>query len=137
MSGTKIDPSRPIGEGKQHIKFMPKKAGFVAASDIPNAGVIAKIEGVHNNLKGIPNRVALRTNHFGNELLILSKGNARKLVKEIGSAESTDWIGEWVKIDIIIRQFNGSPVYGMWVILHYGHVAGKDGLIRGPRVAKY
>ena len=111
MSGTKIDPSRPIREGEQngprYIKFMPKKAGFVAASDIPAGGVIAKIEGVHNNLRGIPNRVALRTNCFCNELLILSKGDTKQLVEEIGSAESTDWIGEWVKIDIIIRQFNG------------------------------
>ena len=102
-------------EQQDQIVFMPKREGWLAASDIPHEGVITTITDVIPGAEhGIKNRILLQTAGF-DDPLILTKGDTDKLIAQWRTAESDDWIGKSIKITITPRQFAGKKVWGMAV----------------------
>ena len=97
-----------------HAYFMPKKDGYLAASDIPEVGIVTTIDDIVK-VDEIPNRICLKTAAYPDDLLILTKGDSEIMVNQIGSAESDDWLGRQIHIERVVRQFSGRPVWGMKV----------------------
>ena len=109
--------------------FMPKRGGYLAATDIfimlsenkmstvdeiVSFSLVTRIQDVKLNLPDLPSsKVALLT-ELSDELLILTRGDARALCDSLGEND-TDWIGKHIRIRLVEREFDNVPVWGVSV----------------------
>ena len=96
------------------IVYMPKREGYLAASDLPGEGVVTTIVDLYKS-DDFPNRILCVTERYPNDHLIISKGDTKELIKSFQTSESDEWIGRQIRIHIIPRQFGGKRVWGMKV----------------------